>query len=411
MAKLDYTRVTLPFVPSGPDQMIRSLADQGQDQFSIEQIQPSARELADLHRDEKTIALTPTMPMSLIQPIKLPPADGSGRTMTSDDDERKNSDVAPPSDCISGIAWGVQAVQAHISAYRGCGAVVAVLDTGIQANHPAFKGLHIVQENFTQDASAVDGNGHGTHCAGTIAGRDVEGLRIGVAPDIDTLLIGKVLSDSGQGSTTGIVKGIHWASLNGAHIISMSLGIDFPGYVDTLHKVHGYELKAAVSQALQAYSGNVEMFHKLGDSLSALSYIGQGSLVVAAAGNESRRPDYTIGTSPPAVASSIISVAALDQQLAAAPFSNTFADISAPGVQISSAGLDSDLSVLSGTSMAAPHVAGVAALWCQKLMESESRIGMQRLRNAMFDAVSASGLSAGLDPENTGKGLVTAPIA
>lgn len=411
MTELEYTWVTSPLASGDRDQMIRSLENDGNDQFTIEQIQPGNREIADLQRDDKTVALTPTMPFSLIEPMNEPMNESMNESMNGPMNNPEGRDVSDPaqSDASSGLAWGVRAVEAHNSPYNGSGVVVAVLDTGILPDHPAFNGLSVVQENFTPDPSADDGNGHGTHCAGTIAGGDVDGLRIGVAPQLDTLLAGKVLSDSGQGSTTAIVRGIHWASLQGAQIISMSLGIDFPGFVDRLHKEHGYELNAAVSLALQAYGGNVDMFNKLGDSLSAMSFIGQGALVVAAAGNESRRPSYTIATSPPAVAPSIVSVAAVDEQLAVASFSNTFADVSAPGVQISSAGLNGALSVLSGTSMAAPHVAGVAALWAQKFLETERSINIERVRQTMFAAVTETAAQPGQELENTGRGLVVAP--
>ncbi|MFK7893148.1 MAG: S8 family serine peptidase, partial [Granulosicoccus sp.] len=267
----------------------------------------------------------------------------------------------------------------------------------------------IVAENFTDDASAEDANGHGTHCAGTIAGGMVDRTRIGVAPGVDRLLCGKVLTDSGQGSTTALVKGVQWASMQGAHVISMSLGLDFPAYVESLHKGRGLELKAAVSLALQAYTSNVDMFSKLGDSLSALSYIGQGSLIVAAAGNESRRPHYTIGTAPPAVAAPILSVAAVDSAMKVADFSNTNADVSAPGVQISSAGLDGGISVLSGTSMATPHIAGVAALWIQKFLESDSPPGVEQLRSALFSNVKFPERETVADKSDIGRGIVLSP--
>lgn len=385
--EIDYTLVTSPRATTDPGDLIRAFGPKGQDQFSVEQIRPTQREILDLRSDTKTIALTPTMPMRLIEPLP---------TKHASTVEQAN-------------AWGIETVEANTSRFSGKGAIVAVLDTGVFEQHPAFDGVMLVVENFTADASASDGNGHGTHCAGTIAGNLVDGLRIGVAPGVDRLLCGKVLADDGQGSTTAIVKGVQWASMQGAHVISMSLGIDFPAYVESLNKGRGLELKAAVSLALQAYGSNVDMFSKLGDSLSALSYIGQGSLLVAAAGNESRRPQYTIGTSPPAVASSILSVAAVDRELKAAAFSNTHADISAPGVNISSAGLDGTISVLSGTSMAAPHVAGVAALWMQKYLESDQPPGVEQLRSALFSSLKLPAGATGPDLSDIGRGIVKAP--
>ena len=369
------------------DELIKGLASEAKESWHVDHVKAKPHEMADLHNDARTVSITPAMPMRLIEPLALySEVDTSGQ-----------------------VAWGIAAVEADRSRFTGAGVSVAVLDTGIMGTHAAFKGVPMLVQNFTTDASADDGNGHGTHVAGTIAGREVNGMRIGVASDLERLIIGKVLSDEGQGSTTAIVQGIQWASLQGAQIISMSLGIDFTAFVENLHEAHDVELKAAVSMGLQAYSANVDMFEKLGDSFNALSFIGQGALLVAAAGNESRRPEYTIATSPPAVADSILSVAAVDRGFVAAAFSNTHADISAPGVQISSAGLDGGLSALSGTSMAAPHVAGVAALWSQKLLESESRLNIDRLKSTLFANLSPAADQSFPDLENTGRGVVRAP--
>ena len=373
------------------DELIKGLTAEEHESWHVEHIKAQPYEMVDLNRDARTVSITPAMPMKLIEPT------AAASALNDEDTHRR-------------VAWGIEAVEADRSVYTGAGISVAVLDTGIKSNHPAFKGVSLLVQNFTTDASAEDGNGHGTHCAGTIAGKDVGGLRIGVASNLDRLIIGKVLSDQGQGSTTAIVKGIQWASLQGAQVISMSLGIDFTAFVETLHEEQDVELKAAVSMGLQAYSANVDMFDKLAESFSALSFVGQGALLVAAAGNESRRPAYSIATSPPAVAESIMSVAAVDQNFSAAAFSNTFADLSAPGVDIHSAGLDGGISILSGTSMAAPHVAGVAALWSQKMLESEAQLNIDRLKSTLYANVSPARDLASPDLENTGRGVVKSPL-
>ncbi|MBX2883042.1 MAG: S8 family serine peptidase [Granulosicoccus sp.] len=387
--ELDYTWVSSARAVNDPNDLIKAYGPQGQDQLRVSQIQPTANEVIDLRKDEKTVSLTPTMPMRLIEPI---------------------ASTASRAPVGTGVAWGVELLAANQSRFDGQGAVVAVLDTGIASTHMAFARSAVIVENFTSDDNVVDANGHGTHCAGTVAGDMVDGIRIGIAPGIDKLLCGKVLTDDGQGSTTAIVKGVQWASMQGAQVISMSLGIDFPGYVENLHKMRGLELKAAVSLALQAYVSNIDMFSRLGDSLSALSYIGQGSLLIGAAGNESKRPHFTIGTSPPAVASSVVSVSAIDQQMQAAEFSNTDADVCAPGVDIASAGLDGGIAVLSGTSMAAPHVAGVAALWVQKFLESDQIPGVEQLKSALYSRMTtAANLPSG-NESDVGRGLVLAPL-
>lgn len=268
--------------------------------------------------------------------------------------------------------WGLEAIGALTSPWTGQGIRVAVLDTGIMLDHPAFHhllaGQRIVVRNFTNgapnDVSDQNHDGHGTHCAGTIAGGSVGGRRIGVAPDIACLIVGKVLGEGGDNNET-IVEAINWAVAEKADIISMSLGINFPRMVESLNKEKGMPLQAATSLALQQYRDTIKLYAKLADFLSE-----RNVLLVAATGNDSRRPAYTIDVMPPAASELIIKVGAVGRTprgaLSIAPFSNTGADLVAPGADIVSAGLDGGLHSLSGTSMATPHVAGIAALWAQK---------------------------------------------
>ena len=124
------------------------------------------------------------------------------------DDEAGDGTGTPTS---NGATWGVKAVGADVSARTGAGIVVAVLDTGIDASHPAFAGVEIIEEDFSGYGNG-DVQGHGTHCAGTIFGRDVDGMRIGVAPGVTKALIGKVLGDDGNGGSDMLFRGIQWAS-------------------------------------------------------------------------------------------------------------------------------------------------------------------------------------------------------
>jgi subtilisin family serine protease len=124
-------------------------------------------------------------------------------------------------------AWGVKAVRADTSSRSGEGVVVAVLDTGIDRSHTAFAGLELVEEDFTGWGGG-DQQGHGTHCAGTIFGRNVNGTRIGVAPGVTRALIGKVLDQDGRGTSDMIFNAIEWAVQQRAQVVSMSLGFDFP---------------------------------------------------------------------------------------------------------------------------------------------------------------------------------------
>ena len=137
------------------------------------------------------------------------------------------------------------AVKADVSPFDGSDVVVAILDTGIAKNHPAFAGVTIIEEDFTGEGNG-DTHGHGTHCAGTVFGRDVDGTRIGVAPGVKKALIGKVLGDEGGGSDA-IVRAINWALEEGANVISMSLGIDFPGFVDALVTRQGLPIDLATT--------------------------------------------------------------------------------------------------------------------------------------------------------------------
>jgi len=181
----------------------------------------------------------------------------------------------------------------------------------------------------------------------------------------------------------GVANGIVWAADNGAKVISMSLGGS--GFSNTLN--------------------------------SAVQYAwNKGVILVAAAGNESRREidaRFEVSVSPPAVAEGIISVAALGTGaggLAVADFSNTGANVSGPGVDIISAKRGGGLISMSGTSMATPHVAGVAALWAEKILKmgplSSSQLAARLVGNALFE-----GMKAGFDPGDVGAGVATALLA
>jgi len=346
--------------------------------------------VAALARDASVLALAPAMPMKLIAPV------GDGKL-----------EAAPKSD----VTWGVQAVGADTSPYTGEGVVVAVIDTGIDAGHPAFAGVELVQKDFTGEGDG-DQNGHGTHCAGTIFGRPVGGVRIGVAPGVKKALIGKVLGKDGGGSSDQIVHAILWALDEGANVISMSLGMDFPGYVKQM-EAQNMPTELAVSRALEGYRANTQLFDSLSGFVKARGTLSQATVIVAAAGNESQRnvnPEFEVAVSPPAIADGIVSVAALQQGaqgLTVASFSNTGANVSAPGVGVISAAAGGGLRSLSGTSMATPHVAGVAALWAQRLLK-EGRLNAFELSARVAGNATFKGLAEGFDPFDVGAGLVRA---
>jgi subtilisin family serine protease len=347
-------------------------------------------DVAEVRADPATLALARSVPMQLIAPVEAEDA------------------VQPAADAVE---WGVKAVGAHTSPFSGDGVVVAVLDTGIEPSHPAFAGVEIIRQDFTGEGDD-DQHGHGTHCAGTIFGRSTDGTRIGVAPGVKRALIGKVLGAQG-GSSDQIARGIQWAVDNGANVISMSLGMDFPGLVKQLEDA-GFPTELATSLALQDYGANVQLFERLAAFVRARAPFGQSTVIVAAAGNESRRdehPDFEIAVSPPAVSEGFISVAALgdgDQGLTVAPFSNTGANVSGPGVRIVSANIGGGLTAKSGTSMATPHVAGLAALWAEKI-RTTGPLNPLQLTSRLIGSAATERLHSPFDPFDVGAGLVQAP--
>ena len=360
--------------------------------FSLEAQSFDKGKVAAVNREVDVEAVAPVMRMKLIEP-----------------QETANQDRIQPA--APNMTWGIQAIGADTSPFTGDGIVVAVLDTGIDANHPAFAGMQIVEKDFTGEGNG-DMHGHGTHCAGTIFGRDINGKRIGVARGVKKALIGKVLGQRG-GSTEGISEAIQWAIQNGAHVISMSLGMDFPGWVGDL-EASGKPKNVAVSMALEDYRKNVLLFEKLASFIKANGAFSQTALLVAAAGNESGRdaPDpWEIAVSPPAVADGIVSVAAVGKGpdgFKVAPFSNTGANIAAPGVDVLSAWKNGDMKSLSGTSMATPHIAGAAALWAEKLQKAGNFTALQLMASLVGSGLT-EGFTAGFDPTDIGAGLVRCP--
>lgn len=343
----------------------------------------------DLIRDPEVVAVTAAMPTRLIEPRD------TGGPNAGDD------------------SWGVTAVGATRSAYTGADTVVAVLDTGIDSVHPAFSGITIVQEDFSGTGNG-DRNGHGTHCAGTIFGRDVNRSRIGIARGVRRVLVGKVLTDTGAGSSEMVFQGLRWAVEHGARVVSMSLGFDFPGMVrDCVQR--GWPADLATSVALEAYRSNLRLFDALMAMIRAQEPFNPGCVVVAAAGNESRRdvnPDYQIAASLPAAADGVLSTGALGRSQnwhTIAPFSNTFPKLCAPGVEIKSARAGGGLQTLSGTSMACPHVVGIAALWWEAVRHMGLPFIAATVIARMVASCSLDSLDPHIDAMERGNGMVTAP--
>lgn len=365
--------------------------DLARESIEIDEADLTLMERNDLRRDPRIRAIAPPMPMKLINPIEENDVEASTQSSST---------------------WGVQAVRATESAYDGSGITVAVLDTGIDPNHPTFINIDVLRCNFTSEGED-DINGHGTHCAGTIFGQDVDGKRIGIARNIQRALIGKVLGDGG-GSSATIAQAIQWAVNEGAHVVSMSLGIDFPGFVDKLVNTYGYDVNPATSIALEAYRANINLFTELAGFVQAQGAFGDGTVIVAASGNESNRPDYEIAVTPPAAGTGIIAVGALgetDSGFNVAYFSNNQVDVSAPGVGVVSAVLGGGFGSKSGTSMATPHVAGIAALWAQRQRDMIGRVENRSLLAQLIASGTTVPLASNVEEEDVGTGIVQAPLS
>ncbi|AIC93003.1 MULTISPECIES: S8 family peptidase [Shouchella] len=228
------------------------------------------------------------------------------------------------------IPWGIERIgtpAAQASGFTGSGVSVAVLDTGIDPHSDLNiqGGVSFVPGESGSD----DGNGHGTHVAGTIAALDNDQGVLGVAPDVDLFAV-KVLSASGSGSISSIAQGLEWTAENNIDVANLSLGSPSPSQT----------LEQAVNDATDS-----------------------GVLVVAAAGNSG-----TSSLGYPARYDHAMAVGATDESDSLASFSQygEGLDLVAPGVGVESTYPGGGYDSLSGTSMAAPHVAGAAALVKQK---------------------------------------------
>ncbi|MDO8587266.1 MAG: S8 family peptidase [Armatimonadota bacterium] len=265
------------------------------------------------------------------------------------------------------IPWGIARIEAPAAwpISTGNGVKVAVLDTGIQLNHPDLVANIAAGYNaINPTKSPSDGSGHGTHVAGTIAAvYNTIGV-VGVAPQARLYAV-KVLNNGGLGNLSDIIDGLSWCIDNGIQVVNMSLG---------------------------ASAGNPTFYE-------AISLVYQAGITqVAAAGNEAGAVGY------PAAYPEVIAVSAVDGNGNFASFSNSGpeVDLAAPGVDVLSTYRGSRYATMSGTSMATPHVAGVAAV----LLALRPEYTPDEVKASLQSTAADLGLPA----EQQGAGLVQVVI-
>ena len=269
------------------------------------------------------------------------------------------------------IPWGVQRLKAP-SAWdytEAAGVRVAVIDTGIDSSHTDLNtkvdgGYNAITDCERQECWQDD-NGHGTHVSGTIAAtRDGRGV-VGVAPKARLYAV-KVLDAEGSGNLSDVIKGIIWCANNGIQVANMSLGSPMPS--DTMQKALRYA-KA------------------------------RGVIVVAAAGNSGGSVGY------PGAYPETIAVSASDWEDNIASFSSRGDEVKfiAPGVAILSSAMGGDFASMSGTSMASPHVAGLAAL-----VVSQGYRGLDGPDGVLAQLKKAAVKLPNLTPQEQGFGMIDA---
>lgn len=278
----------------------------------------------------------------------------------------------------------VGADKAWAAGRTGKGVKVAVLDTGADQTHPDLEGRISATADFTGSGGVLDKVGHGTHVAATVAGSGTgaPGVRSGVAYDAD-LIVGKVLGDDGSGSDSQVIAGMEWAVAQGAKVVNMSLGSGATNGAD------------AVTTALEGLA------------------TASDTLFVVSAGNKG--PGVST-VSAPSIAPHALSVAAVDFIGGTASFSSrgpsfngtVKPEIAAPGVNVVAARAtgvaigtiqsDPRYTALSGTSMAAPHVAGAAAVLAQEHPDWSA----DRLKHTLMSTATAPAANQGVHEVGSG---------
>jgi subtilisin family serine protease len=331
---------------------------------------------------EKDRTFTPVSELELVKSIRSLSAAMQEKLLELEEIIRQKAEKPKP---VVEMEWGLKAIGLDRTQFTGRGIDICILDTGFDARHSDFSNRTVEGKSFVPgEAWDEDIHGHGTHCAGVAAGNkrlDTE-KRYGIAPEAG-LKIAKVLSANGTGTTSSIVDAIDWAITKKYRVISLSLGSP---------------VKLNERPSL--------IFERAGETA-----LENNCLVIAAAGNDSSRPSMPKPVSCPANSKSIMSVAAIDEQLRIARFSNggiNAADggevnVCAPGVNVLSCypAIKNNYTLLSGTSMATPHVSGLAALYMEAFPELTARQIWQLIEE---NAIPLDGLSY----RDIGNGLIQA---
>jgi thermitase len=295
-------------------------------------------------------------------------------TISQDPDDPYDNTSSYTSSKQGGVQqWGWAKIKAYNAWDKTRGATsvkVAVVDTGIDNSHPDLPSVAAQKDFINNDSNAEDDNGHGTHVAGTIGASTNNATGVAGANWNVSLLGAKALNASGSGSYSAISNAINWSADNGATAINLSLGGSTPSLT----------LENAVK-----YAWN------------------KGSVLACAAGNSN-----TSQKSYPGAYTNCIAVAATDETDKKASFSNygSWVDVAAPGVRILSTMPNSDVYMttqkgyskeydsLNGTSMATPHVAGLAAL-----VKASGTSGASNIRNKIQSSATDRTVLSGTGPD------------
>jgi len=280
--------------------------------------------------------------------------------------------------------WGVKRIGAGTvqgNGNLGTGVKVAIIDSGIDYTHPDLAGRYAGGYDFVNnDTNPMDDNGHGTHVAGSVAAiKNGVGV-VGVGPEISLYGL-KVLDASGSGSFSNIIAALEWAVANGIQVTNNSYGsASNPGTI--------------VENAFKNANAN-------------------GVLSIAAAGNSGNCSGKSNSVGYPAQYASVVAVAATNKSDGRPCFSSTgpTVELAAPGVAINSTKLGGGYVEYNGTSMASPHVAGVAALVIAAGITDTNSNGLinDEVRKVLSDTAEDLGVS-GRDT-SFGWGLVSASAA